>query len=155
MEAIAEHECELTAYALSRLAAVPGLRLYGDTEPGRAAQRLGVITFNIDGLPHALVAAVLGTEFGIGVRNGCFCAHPYLMQLLGMTPAQVRQTRRRMAAGEVSTSRPVGRPTRRRISRCREKPGDQRAKAAGDRANLPATSRPARSARGGPAHHQT
>ena len=38
----------------------------------------------VDGVPHALVAARLSAEFGIGVRHGCFCAHPYLIRLLGL-----------------------------------------------------------------------
>jgi selenocysteine lyase/cysteine desulfurase len=49
------------------------------------ANRLGVIPFNLGNLSHFLVAAILSTEYGIGVRNGCFCAHPYLAHLLGMT----------------------------------------------------------------------
>ena len=28
------------------------------------------------------MAAILGYEGGIGVRNGCFCAHPYILRLL-------------------------------------------------------------------------
>ena len=34
---------------------------------------------------HALVAAILGYEGGIGVRNGCFCAQPYVVRLLGVS----------------------------------------------------------------------
>jgi selenocysteine lyase/cysteine desulfurase len=100
MEAIARHESELTAYALERLARIEGMRIHGDTDPARAAQRLGVITFNLAARSHFLVAAVLGTEFGIGVRNGCFCAHPYLIRLLGLTTDEVQQVRAAMAAGD-------------------------------------------------------
>jgi cysteine desulfurase/selenocysteine lyase len=32
-----------------------------------------------------LVAAILGYEGGIGVRSGCFCAHPYVVHPLGLT----------------------------------------------------------------------
>lgn len=102
MEEVACHEAELTAYALERLGRIEGLRIYGDTNPHRAPQRLGVISFNLERHPHALVAAVLGTEFGIGVRNGCFCAHPYLIQLLGLTHDEVLQVRSSMAAGDRS-----------------------------------------------------
>ena len=55
MEAIAAHEAELTAHALRRLADVPGLRLYGDADPDRAAGRLGVIPFALAGRSHVLV----------------------------------------------------------------------------------------------------
>lgn len=33
---------------------------------------------------NALVAARLSREAGIGVRNGCFCAHPYVLSLLNI-----------------------------------------------------------------------
>jgi cysteine desulfurase/selenocysteine lyase len=100
MEAVARHEAELTAYALERFARIDGLRVYGDADPARAASRLGVVTFNLEGLSHAYVAAVLSTEFGIGVRNGCFCAHPYLVRLLGLSPVEVQDLRRDLALGD-------------------------------------------------------
>ena len=46
--------------------------------------RLAVAAFTVDGMHHALVAARLSAEFGVGVRHGCFCAHPYLIRLLGV-----------------------------------------------------------------------
>ncbi len=79
---IAEHETKLTAYTLGRLNKISGLKIYGDPQPATAATRLGVIPFNVQALPHSLVAAILGTEWGIGVRSGCFCAHPYITRLL-------------------------------------------------------------------------
>ncbi|GGC65037.1 class V aminotransferase [Siccirubricoccus deserti] len=103
MESVAHHEAVLTAHALERLGAIPGLRIYGDPDPRRATQRLGVIPFNIEGLPHGLVAAVLGAEFGIGVRNGCFCAHPCMLHLLGLTAAESAQARDRISAGDHSS----------------------------------------------------
>ena len=41
-----------------------------------------MIAFQIDNISHAKAAAILGFEGGIGVRNGCFCAHPYILRLL-------------------------------------------------------------------------
>jgi selenocysteine lyase/cysteine desulfurase len=102
METVAHHEAVLTAHALERVGAIPGLRIYGDPDPRRAMQRLGVISFNIEGIPHGLVAAVLGTEFGVGVRNGCFCAHPYMLHLLGLTEADAARARASIAAGDHS-----------------------------------------------------
>jgi cysteine desulfurase / selenocysteine lyase len=96
MDAIAEHEAELTAYALRRLPGVPGIRLYGLTDPETAAQRAGVIPFSLDGYAHGQVAAILGFEAGIGVRDGCFCAHPYILSLLGITDAQYRYYHQRV-----------------------------------------------------------
>ncbi len=93
MNVIAEHEAELTAYTLDALSSIDGLQLYGDTNPATAANRLGVIPFNLKGLSHFLVAAILGAEWGIGVRNGCFCAHPYLLHLLGLSVEESNRVR--------------------------------------------------------------
>jgi selenocysteine lyase/cysteine desulfurase len=102
MAAVAEHEAELTAHALQRLGALPEVALLGDPDPARARERLGVIPFNIRGVPHFLTAAILGYEFGIGVRNGCFCAHPYILHLLGLTPEQTARVRDEMLAHDRS-----------------------------------------------------
>lgn len=66
---------------LAGLAAIPGLRIYGDPDLDRTP-RLGTVAFNLDGLEHGLVAAALNDYFNIAVRNGCFCAHPYVRELL-------------------------------------------------------------------------
>lgn len=85
MENIAAHEAALTRYALTRLHDVPGLTIYGSSDPDKAEERVGVIPFGVQGVQHGKVAAILGFEGGIGVRNGCFCAHPYILHLLGVT----------------------------------------------------------------------
>lgn len=89
MDAIAAHEAELTAYALERLACIPGLSLYGENDPEHAAQRLGVLPFTLEGLQHNQVAAILSAEFGIAVRSGSFCAQPYLRRILGLADADL------------------------------------------------------------------
>jgi selenocysteine lyase/cysteine desulfurase len=100
MPAIARHEAELTAHALRGMTRIQGVRVFGDAEPGRAAERLGVIPFSVDGVSHFLVAAILGYEFGIGVRSGCFCAHPYVLRLLGLDHAAAEAARARILAGD-------------------------------------------------------
>jgi cysteine desulfurase/selenocysteine lyase len=105
MEAIARHEADLTAHALRRLRRIEGLELFGPTDPGEAAQRLGVIPFNVRGVDHYKVAAVLAHEGGIGVRNGYFCAHPYLLHLLKISSDEaVRQQQ------EIYDGTRIGRP---------------------------------------------
>jgi len=79
---------------------VPGLRIYGDADPAVAAGRLGVIPFALAGVHHILVAAVLSAEFGIAVRNGSFCAQPYLRRLLGLSDEEVARARAELAAGD-------------------------------------------------------
>jgi selenocysteine lyase/cysteine desulfurase len=102
MENVAAHEAELTSHALSRLHTIPGLRIYGDTNPENSPYRLGVIPMEIEGISHFLVAAVLGFEFGIGVRSGCFCAHPYILHLLGLREDEARMVRQHMIAHDKS-----------------------------------------------------
>lgn len=100
MGSVAAHEAALTRHALQSLAGVPGLRVHGDRDPARAAERLGVIPFELSDRPHALVAAMLGADHGIGVRSGCFCAQPYLAQLLGLGRDDVRRVRDGLRAGD-------------------------------------------------------
>jgi selenocysteine lyase/cysteine desulfurase len=101
MDRIAEHERELTVYALSRLKEVQGIRIYGESNPS-ATDRIGVIPFNIDGIHHALLAAILGYEGGIGVRSGCFCAHPYVVSLLELDQTEIDRWKSQFLAGNKS-----------------------------------------------------
>ncbi len=100
MDAVAQHEADLTTHALRKMSAVPGIQIFGDPDPDRTGERLGVIPFNIEGMSHFLVAAVLGHEYSIGVRNGCFCAHPYILHLLALTPAQQEEASQRILDGD-------------------------------------------------------
>jgi selenocysteine lyase/cysteine desulfurase len=96
MDNVAAHEAELTAHALRRLPDVDGIRLFGDADPANAAKRLGVIPFQLTHIDHFKVAAILGYEFGIGVRNGCFCAHPLILHLLGVDEEESQRVREEM-----------------------------------------------------------
>ncbi len=100
MENLAEHERDLTRRALDRLSRMDGLTLYGRRDPALAEDRLGAITFNAHGISHGELAAVLGYEWGIGVRNGCFCAQPYVRELLGVTDEQMRAIVKKLDAGD-------------------------------------------------------
>lgn len=100
MDTIASHETALLAYAYAKLKRLSGLTLYGPTE--RFEEKVGVIPFNITGKHHALVAAILGIEGGIGVRNGCFCAHPFVKHLLGVTPDEDERFTREVLSGDKS-----------------------------------------------------
>jgi len=99
-DTVAAHEGALAALLHQHLRAVPGLTLYGDAGPCDLDHRLGVFAFNLDPLPHGLVAAALDYEWGIGVRNGCFCAHPYVKALLGLTAGAIEAFENRVRAGD-------------------------------------------------------
>jgi cysteine desulfurase / selenocysteine lyase len=83
MDAIAAHESEVTAYALERLAEVPGLTLFGP----RAHPRGPAISFAIEGIHPHDVAEILGRD-GVCIRAGHHCTQP-LMRRLGV-PATSR-----------------------------------------------------------------
>ncbi len=90
MNRVAAHERELIRYALPRLKEVPGFHFYGDADPDLSRDRVAVVSFLLDGYEHALLAAILGYEYGIAVRNGCFCAHPYVKRLARVTEGMDR-----------------------------------------------------------------
>lgn len=98
MARIAAEEAALEAYAGAALDAVPGLTRYRLWDP--AHPRIGVLTFNIAGLHHSLVAAALSAERAIGVRDGCFCAHPLMMRLLQIGDADASAMHAALRHGE-------------------------------------------------------
>jgi len=103
LDSVERHETLLTAYALERFRSIREITIYGgETDPGQSYDRVGVISFNLSSTPHALVAAVLGYEGGIGVRNGCFCAQQYVMRLLRLSEAQQVRWRHEFLAGDRS-----------------------------------------------------
>jgi selenocysteine lyase/cysteine desulfurase len=88
--ALRAHDAALAATLHVGLGAIPGVRVLG---PGPEADILPIATFTVEGIPFALVAARLSAEFGIGVRHGCFCAHPYVTRLLGVDAADLARHR--------------------------------------------------------------
>ena len=103
MENIVQHESDLTRYALQELKKIPGLIFYGSVNESEVSNRLGVISFNVIDKPHGLVGAILNYEGGIGVRNGCFCAHPYLKCLLGVTVEETKILEEKILSHDRST----------------------------------------------------
>ena len=84
MEALRAHERELTAYALERLSAMPGVTVYG---PMDAAERGALVSFTVEGIhPHDL--AEICNRSAVAIRAGHHCAQP-LMRRLGV-PATAR-----------------------------------------------------------------
>jgi cysteine desulfurase/selenocysteine lyase len=68
--AVLRHEQELAAYAMEQLADLPGIRIFGPTDPLR---RSGVVSFVMgDAHPHD-IATILDSE-GVAVRAGHHCA---------------------------------------------------------------------------------
>jgi len=78
LDAIAAYEHELAAYALGRLAEIPGVELYGPP----AERRAGIVSFNVDGIHPHDVAQILDMQ-GVAIRAGHHCCQP-LMHRLGV-----------------------------------------------------------------------
>lgn len=87
-EAMLQEELRLGQRLLEGLTRIRGVGVLGSPNTSPPA-RLALASFVVEGLDHGLVAAALSHEWGIAVRHGCFCAHPYLIHLLHMTKDEV------------------------------------------------------------------
>ncbi len=87
MKNIYQHERELIGYAIGGLSAIPGIRLYSSCNT--LEERVSLISFTLEGLHHSQVAEILSQEAGIAVRNGLFCAHPYVEKLLNISDEEI------------------------------------------------------------------
>ncbi|MFE9257174.1 aminotransferase class V-fold PLP-dependent enzyme [Streptomyces sp. NPDC006879] len=80
-DGLVAREQALLARVRAGLAQVPQVRvlsLFGDDAP-----RVGVLSFLVEGWNSSHFAAALSAEYGIGVRDGLFCAHPLVRTLVG------------------------------------------------------------------------
>jgi selenocysteine lyase/cysteine desulfurase len=81
LDALHAREQQLIERLREGLAEVPEVRvltLFGEDHP-----RVGVLSFVVRGWNSSHFAAALSAEYGIGVRDGLFCAHPLVRTLLG------------------------------------------------------------------------
>jgi len=80
------HNCErqLIAHAIERMQTIRFIHPYCSQEKDEA--RISLISFAVEGINHHVIAQILSDEFGIAVRSGLFCAHPYVEKLLHMSP---------------------------------------------------------------------
>jgi cysteine desulfurase / selenocysteine lyase len=76
VEAVEEHERELAAYALERLADVPGVTAYGPPPERRA----GIVSFNLEHVHPHDVAQILDMD-GVAIRAGHHCCQPLMAKL--------------------------------------------------------------------------
>jgi cysteine desulfurase/selenocysteine lyase len=81
MEFIYEDETALIFNALNQIKQIEHVIIYGETDYS-ICSRAASISFNIRGLDHGLVAAILNDYHNIAVRNECFCAHPYVKEMI-------------------------------------------------------------------------
>ena len=91
MDVIEEEERALTRRILRGLSRMPEIDVYGVRDPDspRLRSRAGVIAISFKSVPHNLAARELAEHGGIGVRNGCFCAHLAVQHSLRIHPIRI------------------------------------------------------------------
>jgi len=72
MENIRTHEQDLLKYATRKLLAIPGMKIYGESE-----NKSGVISFNVAGI-HPFDLGTMLDKAGVAVRTGHHCADPVM-----------------------------------------------------------------------------
>lgn len=77
---LAAEESALVARLRAGLAELPGVAELRTFDAD--ADRVGIVSFVVAGVPAPLVSQFLSTRYGIGVRDGLFCAHPLTRRLL-------------------------------------------------------------------------
>jgi cysteine desulfurase family protein len=82
VDAVRAHEARLSGLLLDGLESVPKLTCYG---PRSAENRIGLVSFNIEGHDPHKVSMRLDRDYGIMVRSGLHCA-PEAHRLLGTAP---------------------------------------------------------------------
>jgi selenocysteine lyase/cysteine desulfurase len=105
--ALAADEDALLRRLRRGLRAIPGvheLSLFGPRHP-----RVGIVSFAVEGVESATVAARLSAGHGIGVRDGLFCAHPLTRELLTRAPVALPRTAVRASLGLGTTPTDVDR----------------------------------------------
>lgn len=105
--AIEAHEAGLLAELRRGFAVIPGVDTWSIF--GQDHDRVGVVAFTIERLDSSLVSAILSAEHGIGVRDGKFCAHLLVDELLEDPWGEVPATAVRISLGLASTPEHVER----------------------------------------------
>ena len=92
---LVQHESSLLVSALSKIKKIPNITIY----EAPYERQIGVISFNIRGIHHSVVAQYLAERKGIGVRSGCFCARSYVQSLLKLNPSELKATQEKLSMG--------------------------------------------------------
>ena len=75
MDNIQNYECELTNYCMEQMRAIPGMRIFGESEHKDA-----VVSFLVGNIHHLDMGTLLD-RLGIAVRTGHHCAQPLMIRL--------------------------------------------------------------------------
>lgn len=76
---------------------VPGIRILD----GHRRNRMGIVSFEIEGLHHQLIVKLLSDRYGIQTRGGCSCAGTYGHYLLGIDQAASEHLLEQLEKGDL------------------------------------------------------
>ncbi len=91
MENILEEDISITNAALKAMLEIDDVVIYGDPDT-EECPRACSISFNVKGMDHGQIAAILNDYYNIAVRNECFCAHPYVEKMMELSHAEQIKT---------------------------------------------------------------
>lgn len=91
-------EEELVGRAFAGLSEIGGLRILAEGEK----ERLGVVSFYVEGLHYNLIVSLLSDRYGIQVRGGCSCAGTYGHYLLNVDRSHSREITSRIDSGDLT-----------------------------------------------------
>lgn len=87
VESIERREEELVQMAFDRMNKIEGVKIVGE----QYSKRIGVVSFNIEGIHYNAVVRVMNDRFGIQVRGGWACASTYCHYLFELNSSQSKQ----------------------------------------------------------------
>lgn len=92
LDVIEAEERRLTHQMLDGLKGIRDVRVLGVDDPASPnfSKRSGVVSFYLNKVPHNVAAKELAELGGIGVRDGCFCAHLLVKHALRISPVRQR-----------------------------------------------------------------
>ncbi|MFX0081911.1 MAG: aminotransferase class V-fold PLP-dependent enzyme [Candidatus Hodarchaeota archaeon] len=84
IEKIEDYENNLIEIAIDGLRKIEDVKIFGIDvlNSYNISKRGSIISFNLAKVPHNVAAKELAEYGGIGVRNGCFCAHILIQKIL-------------------------------------------------------------------------
>jgi selenocysteine lyase/cysteine desulfurase len=98
VEMMHKREKQLVKRAFAGLKKIQGLHILA----GNMEERLGVISFYLDGIHYNLAVKLLNDRFGIQVRGGCACAGTYGHYLLDVTYQKSKSITNKIDLGDLS-----------------------------------------------------
>lgn len=98
VEKICLREDELLTKAFAGFEKIPNIHILADKQ----RNRIGVISFYLDGLHYNLIVKLLSDRFGIQARGGCACAGTYGHFLLDVTKEKSKEITQKITSGDLS-----------------------------------------------------